>query len=182
MTAHTWPSYPETFALAATCVSTGPKVVAPNVLLQLLENLNCWHWKRKKSGVCSGAASERNLPTWREATQSAQFAARDGGISKQPFDLTLSVFQEFAVGDTRWERVGVGILGVNLHQNNETGAEVAKQGIRTCGMSFGTVWPAGYTLCYRYISGNWLHHKNIHVCARGRGRKLRAEVGLIWLV
>ena len=51
-------------------------------------------------------------------------AARDGGVSKQPFDLILSVFQEGFVGDTRWE--GVGILGVNLHQDNENDAEDAK--------------------------------------------------------
>ena len=36
--AHTWPSYPEMFALATTCVSTGPNVVALYVLLQLLES------------------------------------------------------------------------------------------------------------------------------------------------
>jgi hypothetical protein len=41
VTARTWPSYPEMFALATTCVSTGPNVVALYVLLQLLESLNC---------------------------------------------------------------------------------------------------------------------------------------------
>jgi hypothetical protein len=41
VTARTWPSYPEMFALATTCVSTEPNVVALNVLLQLLESLNC---------------------------------------------------------------------------------------------------------------------------------------------
>lgn len=41
VTARTWPSYPEMFALATTCVSTEPNVVAPNVLLQLLESLSC---------------------------------------------------------------------------------------------------------------------------------------------
>jgi hypothetical protein len=51
-------------------------------------------------------------------------AARDGGVSKQPFDLTLSIFQERFIGDTRWE--GVGILGVNLHQDDENDAEDAK--------------------------------------------------------
>jgi len=40
-TARTWPSYPEMFALATICVSTGPNVVALYVLLQLLESLNC---------------------------------------------------------------------------------------------------------------------------------------------
>ena len=71
--------------------------------------------EREELGDLKGSSTERAI------------AARDGGVSKQPFDLTLSVFQEFAAGDTRWE--GVGILGVNLHQNDETGAEVAKQGI-----------------------------------------------------
>ena len=40
VTARTWPSYPEMFALATTCVSTEPNVVAVYVLLQL-ESLNC---------------------------------------------------------------------------------------------------------------------------------------------
>ncbi len=60
VTERTWPSYPEMFALATTCVSTEPKVVALYVLLQLLESLNCSHRVTKKGGVCSGAASERN--------------------------------------------------------------------------------------------------------------------------
>jgi hypothetical protein len=51
-------------------------------------------------------------------------AARDGGVSKQPFDLTLSVFQKRFVGDTRWE--GVGILRINLQKDDENGAEDAK--------------------------------------------------------
>ena len=51
-------------------------------------------------------------------------AARDGGGSKQPFDLILSVFQKRFVGDTRWE--GVGIPHINLHQDDENDVEDAK--------------------------------------------------------
>lgn len=96
--------------------------------------------KREEFGDLKGGSTER-------AT-----AVRDGGVSKQPFDLTLSVFQESIIGDTRWE--GVGILGINLHQNDENGAEMVNKALRTWGMSFGSVSPAGYTLCYKYTSGN----------------------------
>ncbi len=45
---------------------------------------------------------------------------RNDGVSKQPFDLTLGVLQKSFVGSTGWERVG--ILGVNLRENDEDGA------------------------------------------------------------
>ena len=59
----TRPSYPVTSAFANTCVSTGPYVVAPNIVLQVLDNLNCWQKKTKNSGPLWGAASERMWAT-----------------------------------------------------------------------------------------------------------------------
>lgn len=78
--------------------------------------------------------------------------ARDGGVCKEPFELSLSVFQESFVWDTRWE--GMGILGINLRLDDENGAEMLNRALRTWGMFFGSVRPAGYTLCYKYRSGN----------------------------
>ncbi len=89
--------------------------------------------EREELGDLKGSNTERAI------------AARDGGVSKQPFQLTLSVFQESYVGDTR--RQGVGILGINLRHNDENGAEMLNRALRTWGMSFGSVSPAGYTLC-----------------------------------
>jgi hypothetical protein len=94
------------------------------------------HSEREELGDLKGSSTERAI------------AARDAGVRKQPFDLTLSVFQEIIVGDTRWERVG--ILSINLRQNDENGAEMLNRALRTWGMSFGSVSPAGYTLCYKY--------------------------------
>ena len=79
-------------------------------------------------------------------------AARDGGVSKEPFDLTLSVFQESFVGNARWK--GVRILGINLRHNNENGTEMLNRALCTWGMFSGSVSPAGYTLFYRYRSEN----------------------------
>jgi hypothetical protein len=59
-----------------------------------------WRSEREELGDLEGGGTERAS------------AASDGGVRKEPFDLTLSVFQESIVGDTRWE--GVGILGINL--------------------------------------------------------------------
>ena len=69
-----------------------------------------WRSEREELGDLKGNGTER-------AT-----AARDGGVSKQPFELILGVFQESFVGDTTWE--GVGVLGINLRQNDENGAEM----------------------------------------------------------
>ena len=69
--------------------------------------------EREELGDLKGSSTERAI------------AARDGGVSKQPFDLILSVFQESSIGDTRWE--GVGILSINLHQDDENGAEMLKK-------------------------------------------------------
>jgi hypothetical protein len=95
--------------------------------------------EREELGDLKGSSTEHTIAT------------RDGGVSKQPFDLTLSIFQEGIVGDTRWE--GVGILGINLRQDDENGVEMLNRALRTWGMSFGSVSPAGYTLCYKYTSG-----------------------------
>jgi hypothetical protein len=56
--------------------------------------------EREELGDLKGSSTERAI------------AARDGGVSKQPFDLILSVFQESIAGGRRWK--GVGILGINL--------------------------------------------------------------------
>jgi hypothetical protein len=98
--------------------------------------------EREELGDLKGSSTER------------AFADRDGGVSKQPFDLILSVFQESIAGGRRWK--GVGILGINLRQNGENGAEMllVNRPLRTWGMSFGSVSPAGYTLCYKCTSGN----------------------------
>ena len=80
--------------------------------------------EREELGDLKGSNTERAI------------AARDGGVSKQPFNLTLSIFQECLVGDTRWE--GVGILGINLHQKMRMGqkSEDTKQGITYLGYVF----------------------------------------------
>ena len=59
----TWPSYPATSAFANTCVSTEPNVVAPNIVLQVLDNLNCWQKETKNAGPLWGVASERMWAT-----------------------------------------------------------------------------------------------------------------------
>lgn len=78
--------------------------------------------EREKLGDLKGSSTERAI------------AARGGGISKQPFDLILSIFQESCVRDTRWK--GVGILGINLRHNDENGAEMPNRALTYLGYVF----------------------------------------------
>ena len=75
------------------------------------------HSEREELGDLKGSSTERTI------------AARDRGVSKQPFDLALSVIQESSIGDTR--REGVGILSIILRRNDENGAEMPKTASRT---------------------------------------------------